>query len=94
MKINFKVIIIIMAMILFMVVLAFVMDWAWKINSELTKEMRECLEPIAKKVCEEKGLVYDSHHIYYGRIYCVGDERSLDWITYKFHDEELERCGI
>ncbi len=54
----------------------------------------ECLQNIAKRYCEGETYVFDRlWNSQEGKVFvCFENERDVKGITFKFMDEELERC--
>lgn len=50
----------------------------------------DCLEKIARKICQERDLKYKSHFVESAT--CVEDLRVINAKEFRFLDHELERC--
>ncbi len=82
-------------LVFFVVVLLLLLSvlvWVVLPNQQFKKN--ECLQNIAKRYCEGETYVLDRLLVKQeGKVFvCFENERDLKGLTFKFMDEELERC--
>lgn len=54
------------------------------------EKVEDCLRPLAKDICHERGLLYGSNKYY--QVRCVEDNRTTEGRWFKFTQEEIDVC--